>query len=129
MSTTPIAAALNAADLRVLVMCLYHFTSDDRWLNAPYRPARDVSLIADPTAGFDPATVDEIRAAMAELLADGIPELVVDDPGSERLHEMMSIFLGEPVDAEYVPWIRQDMGLDEPDAQWRSTPPAADRST
>ena len=58
---------LAAADLRVLVMCLYHLTGDPAWLDAPYRPARDVRLIADPAAGFEPAIQDEIRAAVAGL--------------------------------------------------------------
>ena len=116
---------LAAADLRVLVMCLYHLTGDPAWLDAPYRPARDVRLIADPAAGFEPAIQDEIRAAVAGLAdTDGaFPEPAVGDPGRERFHEMLSVFLGEQVPPEYVPMIREDMGFDPADTVWPSGVP------
>ena len=47
-------AAIEDADLRVLVMCLFHLTGDERWLAPPFLPARDVRVIGDPTAGFPP---------------------------------------------------------------------------
>ena len=30
--------ALAQADLRVLLMVVFHLTGDERWLNPPYRP-------------------------------------------------------------------------------------------
>lgn len=111
-------AALAQADLRVLVMCLFHLTGDEKWLEAPYRPARDVRLIGDPAAGFDADVQREIRETMETLLVDGAPRPAIDDPGEARLQRMMSICLGETVPAEYAPMMRQDMGFAERDVHW-----------
>ena len=67
---------LRAADLHVLVMCLYHLTGDPAWLADPYRPARDVRLIADPTAGFDPA----VQAGLMWRYGDGLLRFLRRDP-------------------------------------------------
>lgn len=108
------------ADLRVLVMCLYHLTGDPAWLADPYRPARDVRLIADPSAGFAPEVQAEIRAAVKDQMRpDGsFAEPAIGDPGPERFHEMLSVFLGETVPDEYVPMLREDMGFDPGDTEW-----------
>jgi 4-hydroxyacetophenone monooxygenase len=118
-------SALAQADLRVLVMCLFHLTGDEQWLAPPYRPARDVRLIGDPSAGFDPAVQREIRSTMEQLLADGVPRAVVDDPGEALFQRMMSICLGEEVPAEYVPMMRQDMGFEDGDVHWTRGRPDA----
>jgi len=62
--------ALEHADLRVLLMVLFHRTGERRWLEPPYRPRRDVRLIAEEDAGLPPGIQQAIRAAAAELLAD-----------------------------------------------------------
>jgi len=111
-------AALAQADLRVLVMCLYHLSGDEKWLEPPYRPARDVRLIGDPAAGFSADVRREIRQAMASLLADGEPQPAIDDPGEATFQRMMSICLGESVPPEYVPLMRQDMGFEDGDVHW-----------
>jgi len=102
---------LETADLRVLVMCLVHLTGDLRWLEAPFTPARDVRLVADPRAGFDDATRDAIIDAVLEQISGGIPAPVIDRPDAELLHRMMSVFLGEDVPEEYVAMTMVDMGL------------------
>jgi len=111
-------AALAQADLRVLVMCLFHLTGDEKWLEPPYRPARDVRLIGDPAAGFGEDVQREFRATMEALLAGGAPQPAIDDPGEARLQRMMSICLGETVPAEYVPMMREDMGFADRDVHW-----------
>ena len=35
----------------MLLMVLVHLTGDERWLEPPYKPKRDVRLIPDPQAG------------------------------------------------------------------------------
>ena len=99
--TDLIAAAVEAADLRPLVLALFHHTGDERWLREPYLPRRDVRLIADPAAGFPADIQDEIKAEARRVFTHGAP-VVVDDPGRERFHDMMNIFLGEQVPEEYV---------------------------
>lgn len=110
--------ALEAADLRVLVMCLVHMTGERRWMEAPYKPKRDVRLIADPEAGFAPDIAEEIRSKIGALLAEGARPPLLDDPGAEMLGEMMSVCLGEAVAPEYVAMMREDLGFDSGDHHW-----------
>ena len=56
---TEIRAALAGADIRVLLMVLFHLTGDRRWLEQPFQPTRDVRLFADISAG------SQYRAAAA----------------------------------------------------------------
>src|SRR5688572_18673821 len=88
--TGALRAAIADADLRVLVMCLVHLTGELRWLEPPYRPARDVRLIADPQAGYAPEVQTEIREAVIALLSEGARAPVIGDPGNELLLRMMS---------------------------------------
>lgn len=113
-----IRAAIGHADLRVLLMCLFHFTGEERWLQPPYQPVRDVRLIADPTAGFRPDVQAHIRKSASGLLELGAPAPKVVDPDDALLHRMMSVCLGEIVDPAYVPMIREDMGFASGDAAW-----------
>jgi len=118
--------AIEDADLRVLLMCLFHLTGDSRWLGDPYRPRRDVRLIADPAAGLPPEIQAEIRRRTVEILAAGVPEPVVGDPGEQRLRHMMSVCLGEEVAPEYAPMVREDMGFGAGEVAWTLSPaPAA----
>jgi 4-hydroxyacetophenone monooxygenase len=117
-------AAVDDADLRVLVMCLVHLTGDLRWLEAPYRPMRDVRLVADPQAGYPPEVQAEIRETVIALLANGAGEPVINDPGNELLLRMMSVCLGEIVPPEYLPMMREDMGFTSEDPVWGVKPDA-----
>src|SRR3978361_58460 len=76
-----LASAIAEADIRVLLMVLVHMTGDLRWLEAPYRPKRDVRLIPDPQAGLPTEIQDDIRAAVVTLFRDGNPAPVIRDPG------------------------------------------------
>lgn len=115
--------AIEAADLRTLVLCLFHWTGDRKWLEDPYRPQRDVRLIADPSAGFSGEVQSELKTAALAILADGVPTAAIDDPGPELFHELMSVCLGEKVAPEYVALMREDMGYDDGDAHWQGTRP------
>ena len=70
-------AAVADADLRVLVMCLVHLTGEMRWLEPPYRPMRDVRLVADPQAGYAPEIQNEIRETVIGLLENGAAAPVI----------------------------------------------------
>lgn len=119
-------AALDDADLRVLLMVLHHMTGERRWLEDPYRPRRDVRLIADESAGFDPVRQAEIRSAAFDLLVDGAPVPVIADLDVESLIEMMSCCLGEEVPPEYGPLMLEDMGFGTSGPAWSTSelPPA-----
>lgn len=118
-------AAIGEADLRVLLMVLFHLSGDRRWLSPPFRPKRDVRLVADPGAGLAPRVQAEIRASALELLGGEVPGPAITDPGDALMQEMMSACLGEEVPAEYAPVTREEMGFVSRDAAWRE-PPGAD---
>ena len=63
-----LASAIAEGDIRVLLMVLVHMTGDERWLEPPYKPRRDVRLIPDPEAGLPKEIQDEIRAAVLEAV-------------------------------------------------------------
>lgn len=118
--------ALPAADLRVLLMCLLHLTGDRRWLADPYRPERDVRLIADERSGFSDEIAAEIRSEALRLLSRPAVRPVIKDPGNALMVEMMRWCVQEEVDAEYAPMIREDLGFVERDVTLRS-PRAGER--
>jgi 4-hydroxyacetophenone monooxygenase len=115
-----LARAVRGADLRILLMCLVHLTGDTTWLAEPFRPRRDVRLVAPPDAGLAPDVADRIRSAALQLLAQGAVEPLIGDPGAELMQRMMSVCLGEEVPAEYAGMMREDMGFVSRDVGLRS---------
>ncbi|MGZ5874821.1 MAG: flavin-containing monooxygenase [Bradyrhizobium sp.] len=118
-----LASAIAEADIRCLLMVLVHMTGDERWLESPYKPKRDVRLIPDPDAGLPPEIQDKIRAAVVRLFAQGNPQPVIADPGDELMLKMMRACLGENVAPEYAPLMREEMGFVPREARW-SRPPS-----
>lgn len=123
--TLDLASAIAEGDIRVLLMVLVHMTGDQKWLEPPYKPKRDVRLIPDPDAGVPKEIQDEIRAAVLNLFANGQPTPVITDPGDEMMLRMMRATLGENVTPEYAPLMREEMGFVARDARWRTRPAAA----
>ena len=119
-----LSSAIAEADIRCLLMVLVHMTGDERWLEPPYKPKRDVRLIPDPEAGVPPSIQDEVRAAVVKLFADGEPRPVITDPGNELMLKMMRACLGENVAPEYAPLMREEMGFVPREARW-SRPPSS----
>src|SRR5258707_15432960 len=60
--------AVSAADMRALLMMLFHHTGDGYWLSERFRPVRDVRLIAPEDAGLPANVQDEIRYAATAVL-------------------------------------------------------------
>ncbi|VIO77803.1 flavin-containing monooxygenase [Bradyrhizobium ivorense] len=117
-----LASAIAEGDIRVLLMVLVHMTGDEKWLEPPYKPKRDVRLIPDPDAGVPKEIQDEIRAAVLNLFANGRPAPVITDPGDELMLRMMRATLGEPVAPEYAPLMREEMGFIPREARWHARP-------
>ena len=115
-------SAIDEGDIRVLLMVLMHMTGDERWLEPPYRPKRDVRLIPDPHAGLPPQIQREIRAAVVGLFANGTPKPVITDPGNDLMLKMMRATLGENVAPEYAPLMREEMGFIPREARWTERP-------
>jgi len=118
-----LSSAVAEADIRCLLMVLVHMTGDQRWLEPPYRPKRDVRLIPDPDGGVPSQIQDEIRAAVVRLFAHGDPKPVISDPGDELILKMMRACLGESVAPEYAPLMREEMGFVPREARWSRRPP------
>src|SRR6267142_1376785 len=117
-----LTSAIAEGDIRVLLMVLVHMTGDQRWLEPPYKPRRDVRLIPDPEAGLPREIQDEIRAAVLKLFADGEPKPAITDPGDELMLKMMRACLGENVAPEYAPLMREEMAFIPRDARWNNRP-------
>lgn len=122
-----LAEAIAGADLRILLMVLFHLTGDRRWLEPPFRPKRDVKLIADEDAGLSPAAQQEIRDTAIALLSRPDQTPTIDDPGDELMVELMRACLGEAVPPEYAPMMREEMGLCSRQVCW-NRPQAASRA-
>ena len=121
-----LSSAIAEGDIRVLLMVLVHLTGDERWLEPPYKPKRDVRLIPDPQAGMPKEIQAEIRAAVLKLFENGEPKPVITDPGDELMLKMMRATLGESVTPEYAPLMREEMGFIPREARW-TKPPSGER--
>src|SRR5215216_1138122 len=113
-----LSSAIAEGDIRVLLMVLVHMTGEERWLEPPYKPRRDVRLIPDPDAGVPKEIQDEVRAAVLKLYENGAPKPVITDPGNELMLKMMRATLGENVAPEYAPLMREEMGFVPREARW-----------
>ena len=123
--TLDLASAIAEGDIRCLLMVLVHMTGNERWLEAPYRPGRDVRLIPDPDAGLPANIQREIRAAIVDLFKGGDPTPIVTDPGNDLILKMMRACLGENVAPEYAALVREEMAFVPREVRWRKRPPDA----
>ena len=114
------AAALEAADMRVLLMVLHHLTGDARWLEPPFAPQRDVNLISDADAGLSEAAREEAKAAALALLTGPDLTPAIHDPGEALMQRMISHCLGEAIPPEYNLMLREEMGFQDRGIDWRS---------
>ena len=111
LSKKQLGKALECADLRVLLMVLYHFTADKTWLSDAFRPKRDVAIISDEDAGLSEEIQNYIKKCALELLASNNCHSKIDDPGNKLMQEMMSFCIGEKVEITYAPMMREMMGF------------------
>ena len=120
-------AALAAASVPTLLMCLAHLTGDDRWLRAPYLPKRDVALFADPSGGLPEDVQQSVRDAMGRVL-DELASGARPMPGPlepSKALEMMRVCLNERVPPEYAPMAMEEMGFIDRSVRWREPPSPA----
>ncbi|WP_417513603.1 flavin-containing monooxygenase [Minwuia sp.] len=111
--------ALEEADYRILPLILFQFTGDEKWLEAPYRPKRDVKLIADEDAGLPDDVRAELREAALDVLTQPRITARVADPGDAQMVRMMSVAQGEAIPEEYAPMMREQIGLQEQTSDWQ----------
>ena len=122
-----IASALESASIPTLMLSMLHITGDTSSLRGPIRPKS--ALMGAGQGCLSEAEKAEVRASALKVLAayrDGgckLPPL----PSHETIHEMMSFLVGEPVPADYVPMMLEELALDGDSARgvhWdRDVPP------
>ena len=61
--------AVAAGNIPALIPLLAMYTGDEKWLRAPYAPARQKGLDDNHDGGLPPEIQAEIRAAAAEAIA------------------------------------------------------------
>jgi 4-hydroxyacetophenone monooxygenase len=108
---------LRSANIPSLLMVLYQLTGDERWIEAPFLPARQVRGTAsadDDTGGLVPELQDQVREAAVVAIRDwhaGAP-VAVPAPTGPLLVRLMSTCTGEPVPDQYAPMIAAQLRFD-----------------
>ena len=119
-------ASLEHANIPTLLMVLVQLTGDEKWLAEPYRPKRGKPLDDNDSAGLSPHVQAEIRQHAFEAIRDYRTGKVVPIPlNPDRVAQMLSTSLGEPVPAEYGPMLSEELGIVSRDVPI-PTPPAAE---
>ncbi|HEY5856634.1 MAG TPA: NAD(P)/FAD-dependent oxidoreductase [Aldersonia sp.] len=106
-----VAAAVAKANVPSLLMVVYQYTGDEKWLHSPYLPTRGRGLGDHDSGGLAPGIQDEIRAAAAQAilhLQDGVAPAIAA-PTAEQTVRMMSVCMGEEVGAEYGPMLSLEL--------------------
>ncbi len=101
---TPTIAELElivqSGNIPTLLMVVYQFTGDPKWLRDPYRPTRSRGLSDHDTGGLPLEVQDQIRKAAARafhaLLSGKRPK--IEAPDAEQARIMLSACVGERVD-------------------------------
>ncbi|WP_293049018.1 hypothetical protein [Mycobacterium sp.] len=105
-------ASLEHANIPTLLMVLVQLTGDEKWLAEPYRPKRGKPLDDNDSAGVSPQVQCEIRQRTFEAVRDCRAGKVVPMPlNPDRVAEMLTIALGEPVPAACGPMLSEELGI------------------
>ena len=83
-------AALAAASVPTLLMCLAHLTGEDRWLRAPYLPKRDVALFA--IKGMSTAEIASLRST-SEGTVKAQTNAIYRKAGVSGRSQLLSLFI------------------------------------
>src|SRR5690349_24301855 len=98
-----LAAALDEANLPVLLGALAVLTGQDRWIKAPYLPTPPPGLGDHDSGGFDEVVRQQIIDEATEVLRawrDGTETFGHTPPEPDRLALVLSVMLGETIPAE-----------------------------
>lgn len=106
-----VRVAVQAAAVPALLMTVYQFTGDDKWLTERYRPTRARGLGDHETGGLPEDVQAEIREASVPVvlaLQNGQRPAVVS-PDPDRMAELVQIYLHEEVDPRYGPMLLEEL--------------------
>ncbi|MBW0102037.1 NAD(P)/FAD-dependent oxidoreductase [Pseudonocardia sp. KRD-291] len=102
MTEEQVRAAVDVANVPSLLMVLFQFSGDERWLAAPYLPTRGKGLVDHDSGGLPEPVQAEIREASVGVvlrIQDG-ERPAITAPSPELTARMMSVCMGEPVGVE-----------------------------
>ncbi|MEJ1922204.1 flavin-containing monooxygenase [Microbacterium sp. KHB019] len=103
--------AVAGANVPALLMTVYQFTGDRKWLGERYRPTRGKGLGTHESGGLPEDVQAEIREAAIPVIRSlqagekaALPTLTADETV-----ELVTFFLGEHVDPRYGPMIQGEL--------------------
>jgi 4-hydroxyacetophenone monooxygenase len=111
LTADEIATAVGIANVPALLMVVYQFTGDEKWLRSPYLPTRGKGLTDHDDGGLPAEVQEEIRTAATDVilrLQNG-EKLAIVMPSDQQTTQMMSVCMGEPVGAEYGPMLSSEI--------------------
>jgi 4-hydroxyacetophenone monooxygenase len=106
-----IRSAVAIANVPALLMVVFQFTGDEKWLSAPYLPTRGKGLTDHDDGGLPLEVQDRVRRAAEDVilrLQNGEQPAIVM-PTDEQTTRMMSVCMGEPVGEEYGPMLSSEI--------------------
>ena len=115
-------AALQVANVPVLLVMLAQLTGDEHWIRPPYTPTRSRGMDDNDSGGLSAPIQDEVRRAVYDIIRRGGHEAEVDVPSPEALTSMMTCCMGEPIPPEYGTMMLEEMGLRDRQPEWPARP-------
>jgi 4-hydroxyacetophenone monooxygenase len=106
-------AAIELANVPILLPVLVQLTGDERWVAAPYLPERNRGLDDNPSGGLPEEVQAEIRDAALRAIRDwraGRP-LALPEPAPELMVRMLSVVMGEEIPPEYGPMLAHEAAI------------------
>jgi 4-hydroxyacetophenone monooxygenase len=119
LSVAELREITESANLPTLLMLIYQFTGDPRWLEPPYCPTRSKGLSDHDTGGLPESVQHEIKLAGAQALhglqRGHVP--AIGTPTADQTSHMLGVCVGETVDDSYGAMFSEEfkrrMGVDE----------------
>jgi 4-hydroxyacetophenone monooxygenase len=103
--------ALAIANVPALLMLVFQFTGDERWLEAPYKPTRGKGLGDHDSGGLPDHIQTEVREAALDaiLRMQAGEQPAIAAPTDAQTTRMMAVCMGEPVGPEYGPMLSSEV--------------------
>jgi len=126
MDEGELRTAVAIANVPALLMFVFQFSGDERWLEDPYKPTRGKGLGDHDSGGLHDDIQDEIREAAIDAIlrmqAGETP--AITSPSDELTTRMVSLCMGEPVSSDYGPMLSSEVARRiDPDLPQLKLPP------
>ena len=111
LSETELRIAIEAANIPTLLMTVYQFTDDERWLRPPYAPTRGKGLGDHDSGGLPPSIQAEVRAAALDVILrlQRGEQPAIEVPDAKTAVRMIAVSMGEEVDDAYGPLVSSEI--------------------